>query len=167
MRRICLGIDPGLGRLGYGVAIEERSIIRAGEFGCITTEPGTPVEARILQIHEGLCPLIERTNPELLSVERLFFGKNSTTAENVFQVKGVVLFLAARHGIPVVQPKPSEVKLAVCGNGRAEKAQVQKMVFRILRLESVPRQDDAADALAIAVTGLAMSSFRMKTKSGD
>lgn len=167
MRRICLGIDPGLGRLGYGVAIEERSIIRAGEFGCITMEPGTPVEARILQIHEGLCPLIERTNPELLSVERLFFGKNSTTAENVFQVRGVVLFLAARHGIPVVQPKPSEVKLAVCGNGRAEKAQVQKMVFRILRLESVPRQDDAADALAIAVTGLAMSSFRMKTKSGD
>ena len=167
MRRICLGIDPGLGRLGYGVAIEESSILRAGEFGCITTDPGTPVEVRILHIHEGLCPLLERTKPDLLSVERLFFGKNTTTAENVFQVRGVVLFLAARHGIPVVQPKPSEVKLAVCGNGRAEKSQVQKMVFRILQLESVPRQDDAADALAIAVTGLAMSDFRRKTKSGD
>ena len=126
MRRTCLGIDPGLGRLGYGIAIEERSILSAGEFGCIMTDPRAPVEARILQIHEGLCPLIERTNHELLSVERLFFGRNTTTAENVFQVRGVVLFLAARHGIPVVQPKPSEVKLAVCGNGRAEKSQVQK-----------------------------------------
>ncbi|NLO55618.1 MAG: crossover junction endodeoxyribonuclease RuvC [Thermovirga sp.] len=167
MRRVCLGIDPGLGKLGYGVVIEEKSVMRAGEFGCIKTEPGTPVEARILQIHEKLRPLIERTGPELLSVERLFFGRNTTTAENVFQVRGVVLLLAARHGIPLVQPKPSEVKLAVCGNGRAEKSQVQKMVFRLLRLESIPCQDDAADALAIALTGLALSDFQMKTESGD
>jgi crossover junction endodeoxyribonuclease RuvC len=121
MRRVCLGIDPGLGRLGYGVVIEEKSVMRAGEFGCIATEPRTPVEARILQIHERLCPLIERSGPELLSVERLFFGRNTTTAENVFQIRGVVLLLAARYSIPLVQPKPSEVKLAVCGNGRAEK----------------------------------------------
>ena len=97
----------------------------------------------------------------------MFFGKNTTTAENVFQVRGVVLLLAASYGIQVVQPKPSEVKLAICGNGRAEKRQVQMMVFRILNLASFPSQDDAADALAIAATGLAMSDFQIKTKSGD
>ena len=167
MPRVCLGIDPGLGRLGYGIVVQEGSLLRAGEFGCICTEPKISVEKRILQIHERLGSIIGKFNPEIVSVERLFFGKNPTTAENVFQVRGVVLLVAASYRIQVVQPKPSEVTLAICGNGTAEKLQVQMMVFRILNLASFPSQDDAADALAIAATGLAMSDFQIKTKSGD
>ncbi len=166
MRRVCFGIDPGIGRLGYGVVVQEGAVLRPGVFGCITTYPSSPVEKRILQVCEKLEPLIQEASPDIMSVERLFFGRNTTTAENVFQVRGAVLLLAARQGIPVIQPKPAEVKIAVCGNGRAEKRQVQRMIFRILSMEDFPGQDDAADALGAAITGLAIFDLQRRTGNG-
>lgn len=165
--RVCFGIDPGIGRLGYGVVLQNGASLGAGVYGCLVTSPNEPIEKRILRLCKKLDALIVEVAPDLISVEKLFFGRNTTTAENVFQVRGTILLLAAIHNIPVVQPKPSEVKLAVCGNGRAEKHQVQLMVSRILNMGNVPCQDDAADALAIAVTGLAISNFHRKTESGD
>jgi crossover junction endodeoxyribonuclease RuvC len=167
MARICFGVDPGIGRLGYGIVLQRGATYSSGHFGCLHTKAGTPVQERILYLFDQLDMLVEKTNPDLFSVERLFFGKNATTAEYVFQVRGVVLLLAAKHKIPLVQPKPSEVKMAVCGNGKAEKRQVQLMISRILNMGSVPCQDDAADALAIALTGLALSNYEIRSKSGD
>lgn len=167
MERVCFGVDPGIGRLGYGVVVQSGAIFRAREFGCLTTSPGKPPEQRIMKIYDELSLLVEKNMPDIFSVERLFFGKNRTTAESVFQVRGAVLLLAAKAGIPLVQPKPSEVKMAVCGNGRAEKGQVEGMISRILNMERPIGQDDAADALAIALTGLAMYNYSNLTKSGD
>jgi crossover junction endodeoxyribonuclease RuvC len=166
MRRVCFGIDPGIGRLGYGVVIQEGAVLKPGVFGCITTLPSSLVQYRILQVCEKLEPLIQEASPDLISIERLFFGRNTTTAENVYQVRGAVLFLAARKGIPGIQPKPAEVKMAVCGHGRAEKQQVQRMIFRILNMEEFPYQDDAADALGSAITGLALFDLEMRTRNG-
>lgn len=165
--RVCFGIDPGIGRLGYAVVIQTGASLSAGTYGCLVTSPDEPVERRILWLFNNLDVLIGKAGPDLVSVEKLYFGRNISTAENVFQVRGAVLLLAARHSIPVVQPKPSEVKMAVCGNGRAEKRQVQLMISRLLNMGNIPCQDDAADALAIAVTGLAIWNFHMKTESGD
>ncbi|MDO9507751.1 MAG: crossover junction endodeoxyribonuclease RuvC [Thermovirgaceae bacterium] len=167
MDRTCFGIDPGIARMGYGIVFQEAAKYSAGSYGCLFTSPDEPLEARILYLFDRLDALISEARPDLISVERLYFGKNTTTAEYIFQIRGVVLLLAARHKIPVVQPKPAEVKMSVCGNGRAEKRQVQQMISRILNMGSVPCQDDAADALAIAVTGLALWDFNKKTKSGD
>lgn len=165
--RVCFGIDPGIGRLGYGVVLQSGANLSAGKYGCLVSSPDEPIEKRILRLFEELDELISETTPDLVSVEKLFFGRNITTAENVFQVRGAVLLLAARHNIPVVQPKPSEVKMAVCGNGRAEKRQVQMMISKLLNMGNIPCQDDAADALAIAVTGLAIWNFHKITESGD
>jgi crossover junction endodeoxyribonuclease RuvC len=167
MKRVCFGVDPGIGRLGYGVVVQSGAIFRAREFGCLTTSPAKPPEQRIMQLYDELSVLVEKNAPDLFSVERLFFGNNRTTAESVFQVRGAVLLLAAKTGIPLVQPKPSEVKMAVCGNGRAEKGQVERMITRILNMDTPTGQDDAADALAIALTGLAMDNYSSLTKSGD
>jgi len=167
VKRICFGVDPGIGRLGYGVVGQSGLVYSAGDFGCLTTSSDKPTELRILQLYDELALLVEKNVPDIFSVEKLFFGSNRTTAESVFQVRGAVLLLAAKTGIPLIQPKPSEVKMAVCGNGRAEKGQVQRMISRILNMEAPPRQDDAADALAIALTGLAMHNYSSLTKSGD
>lgn len=165
--RVCFGIDPGIGRLGYGIVLQNGANFSAGKYGCLSSSPDEPIEKRILRLFEDLDDLISEAAPDLVSVEKLFFGRNTTTAENVFQVRGAVLLLAARHNIPVVQPKPSEVKMAVCGNGRAEKHQVQMMISRVLNMGKIPCQDDAADALAIAMTGLAIWNFHKITESGD
>lgn len=167
MGRICFGIDPGIGRLGYGIVFQNGANFSAGPYGCLVTSPDEPIEKRILRLFKNLDTLIGEAVPDLVSVEKLYFGRNLTTAENVFQVRGIVLLLAAKHGISVVQPKPSEVKMAVCGNGRADKRQVQLMISRVLNMGNVPCQDDAADALAIAVTGLAIWNFYKQTESGD
>lgn len=167
MSRVCFGVDPGIGRLGYGVVIQSGASFSAGPYGCLVTSSDEPIEKRILRLFDALDALISEAAPDLVSVEKLYFGRNITTAENVLQVRGAVLLLAAKHNVHVVQPKPSEVKMAVCGNGRAEKRQVQLMVSRVLNMNDIPSQDDAADALAIAVTGLAIWNFQKKLESGD
>ncbi len=149
----CIGIDPGLGRLGFASVLREGAVFRSLSYGCVETPPGAPVPLRLEMIYEKIGEQIELCSPDFMSVEKLFFGRNITTAEYVWQARGVVLLLAAQRGLPVVEPKPSQVKLAVCGYGTAPKEQVQKMVSRIMNLDQLPKPDDAADALAAAVAG--------------
>ena len=163
---VCLGIDPGLARLGYGVVRQSGSTVRALAFGCIETTPDTVFTQRLFQIYEALGEQLENCSPDFMCVERLFFGRTvATTAEYVWQARGVVMLLAAQKRLEVLEPKPNQVKLAVCGTGSADKSQVQKMVQRLLALESIPKPDDAADALAIALTGLAYYRHAQKTGS--
>lgn len=152
----CLGIDPGIGRMGYGMVEQQGSQSRALFYGCIETKPDHSTSERLKLIYDQLREQIERCSPHFMSVERLYFGHNRTTAEAVWQARGMALLLAAQYGLIVVEPKPSEAKLTVCGNGNAEKRQVQEMVRILLGLRSIPRPDDAADALAIAMAGLSI-----------
>jgi crossover junction endodeoxyribonuclease RuvC len=148
---IVLGIDPGTARLGYGVIDRQGSTLTMLDYGCLETVNDRPLEQRLLLIHEGLTSLIETHRPEAVGVERLFFNKNTQTAMAVGQARGVVLLTAAEHGLPVLEYGPHEVKLAVTGYGRAPKDQVQRMVQLVLSMPELPRPDDAADALAVAV----------------
>ncbi len=111
---------------------------------------------RIKALYDGVREQIENCSPHFISVERLYFGHNRTTAEAVWQARGAILLLGAQYRLPVVEPKPSEVKLTVCGDGNAEKGQVQRMVRHILGLSAIPRPDDTADALGVALAGLAI-----------
>jgi crossover junction endodeoxyribonuclease RuvC len=148
---IVLGIDPGTARLGYGVVERQGSRLTMLDYGCLETINDRPLEQRLLLIHEGIDDLIETYRPEAVGVERLFFNKNVQTAMAVGQARGVVLLTAAQHGLPVLEYGPHEVKLAVTGYGKAPKDQVQRMVQMVLSMDQVPKPDDAADALAVAV----------------
>jgi len=148
---IVLGIDPGTAMTGYGLVERTGSRLRAVDYGCLETPAGMPLPERLILIQDGLIDLIETHLPDLVAVERLFFNKNVQTAFAVGQARGVALLTAARYGLPVHEYGPHEVKVAVTGNGRAEKGQVQRMVQTVLGLAVLPRPDDAADALAIAI----------------
>lgn len=148
---IVLGIDPGTARTGYGIVSREGSKLEMLDYGCIATIDDRPLAQRLLLIHEALTDLIESYRPGAVGVERLFFNKNVRTATAVGQARGVVLLAAAQHGLPILEFGPHEVKLAVTGYGRAPKDQVQRMVQMVLAMAELPRPDDAADALAVAV----------------
>ncbi len=155
-KKICLGIDPGLARVGYGAVEQCGSVLKALNYGCIETKPEMPFTERLLMIYNGIQNQISSSRPLFLSVERLFFGRNITTAEYVYQARGIIMLLAAQNEIQVIEPKPNQIKLALCGTGSAEKIQVQKMVQRFLALNEIPSPDDTADALAAAITGLSL-----------
>lgn len=148
---IVLGIDPGTAMTGYGIVSREGSRLRAIDFGCFQTIPDRELPDRLRMIHQAVTELIELHQPACVGVERLFFNKNAHSAFAVGQARGVVLLAAAQHGLPVFEYGPHEVKIAVTGYGRAAKEQVQRMVQTILGLDEVPRPDDAADALAVAI----------------
>lgn len=148
---IVLGIDPGTARTGYGIVAREGSKLEMLDYGCIETINDRPLAQRLLIIHEALTDLLETHRPEAVGVERLFFNKNVQTAFAVGQARGVVLLSAAEHGLPIFEFGPHEVKQAVTGYGRAPKDQVQRMVQMVLAMSELPRPDDAADALAVAV----------------
>lgn len=153
---VCLGIDPGIGRLGWGVVRQNGGSLAALDYGCLETPPHQETPLRIKALYDGVREQIETCSPHFMSVEKLFFGHNHTTAEAVWQVRGAILLLGAQYRLPVLEPKPSEVKLTVCGDGNAEKVQVQRMVQQLLGLREIPRPDDTADALGIALAGLAI-----------
>ncbi len=147
-----LGIDPGLAITGYGVVEEVHADEwQALTFGAITTGARMPLPERLALLYRDLCAIVERYQPDVVAVERLFFGRNVTTALTVGQARGVVLLCAAQHKLPVVEYKPVEIKQALVGYGRATKTQVQFMVQSILHLDEPPRPDDVADALAVAL----------------
>ena len=150
---IVLGIDPGTAALGYGIVESSRGRLREIDHGCLITSPDAGLPDRLLAIHALVDELIAVHAPRLLAIERLFFSRNAQTAFGVGQARGVVLLAAAQHGVPVAEATPSEVKSAVAGYGAADKEQVQRMVQLVLRMAELPRPDDAADALAIAVWG--------------
>jgi crossover junction endodeoxyribonuclease RuvC len=148
---IVLGIDPGTAATGYGVVERSGSRLRAVDYGCLETLSTQEFPRRLLEIHGAITELITTHQPDMLGVERLFFNRNVQTAFAVGQARGVVLLAAAEAGLPVFEYGPHEVKMAVTGYGRADKAQVQRMVQVVLGMAVLPRPDDAADALAVAI----------------
>ena len=148
---IVLGIDPGTAATGYGIVERNGSQLRALDYGCLETLSTQVLPIRLLEIHRAVTELILTHKPSQIGVERLFFNRNVQTAFAVGQARGVVLLAAAEHGLPVFEYGPHEVKLAVTGYGRADKSQVQRMVQMVLGMPVLPKPDDAADALAVAI----------------
>lgn len=150
---IVLGIDPGYGRCGFGVIRKDGGAWKCVTHGVITTSKDLELPERLKEIAEDMRALFATYKPELLVMEELFFAKNTTTALKVSQAKGVISLIAAEHGIPLVEVKPNEVKLSLTGYGRADKQQMQEMIKVIFSLSTVPKPDDAADAVAVAYCG--------------
>jgi crossover junction endodeoxyribonuclease RuvC len=148
---IVLGIDPGTAALGWGIVDRTGGTLRLIDVGCLETSQSLGLPERLLAIHRFLGELIARHDPQIVAVERLFFSRNAQTAFAVGQARGVVLLAAAETGRVVREATPNEVKMAVTGSGSADKEQVGKMVAVVLGLGAVPRPDDAADALAVAI----------------
>jgi crossover junction endodeoxyribonuclease RuvC len=148
---IVLGIDPGTAATGYGLIERNGSRLRLIDYGCFETVPADELPVRLRHIHQAVSELIAEHRPVVVGVERLFFNRNVQTAFAVGQARGVVLLAAAQAGLPVAEFGPHEVKMAVTGYGRAGKDQVQKMVQVVLGMSVLPRPDDAADALAVAI----------------
>lgn len=148
---LTLGIDPGTAITGYGLVRESEDRLALVDFGVITTPAGQPLAGRLQIIYRGLADLVQRHRPDAVAVEELFFSRNARTALAVGHARGVTLLALADAGLKVHEYKPVEVKQAVTGYGAADKYQVQEMVRMLLELDEVPRPDDAADALAVAV----------------
>lgn len=146
-----LGIDPGYAIIGYGTVEYISNRFRVIEYGAVTTEAGQLFSNRLLQIYNGVVDVIRRTKPDAMSIEKLFFNTNTTTAIDVAQARGVILLAARENSVPVYEYTPLQVKSSVTGYGRAEKRQVMEMTKSILGLSAVPKPDDTADALAIAI----------------
>lgn len=148
---IILGVDPGTAITGYGIIKVAGNKFHPLEYGCIYTENHYSGEIRLKKIYENISTLIEKYRPDEMAVEELFFNKNIRTALSVGQARGVILLAGALQGIPVNEYTPLQVKQSVVGYGRAHKQQVQHMVKVFLNLPEIPKPDDAADALAIAI----------------
>ncbi len=146
-----LGLDPGIATVGFGLVDSERNKQKLVGCGVITTPAHTPLTSRLDQIYSDLQELIRVYAPDVMSIEELFFNTNITTGISVAQGRGVILLCAYRSGLAIYEYTPLQVKQAVVGYGRAEKKQVQEMVRRILNLPAVPKPDDAADAVALAL----------------
>jgi len=163
---LILGIDPGLELLGYGAVRVEGRKLRPRAFGVLTTDGDQNPEVRLLELYRSLRQLVEDLAPDEAAVERLYFGRNTTSAMAVGEARGVVLLALAEFGTPVHAYTPGEVKVAVTGYGRAPKTQVQDMVRRILGLEAPPKPDDAADALALASAHAHRLTMRARVPGG-
>ena len=146
-----LGIDPGIAIVGFGLIESERGSVRMLQYGAVTTEAGLPLATRLLQIENDMTALIAQLQPDEIAIEELFFSKNITTGIAVAHGRGVILCTAEKLGVPICEYTPMQVKQAVVGYGLAEKRQVMDMTRRLLHLKTVPKPDDAADALAIAI----------------
>ena len=158
---IILGIDPGYAIVGYGVVCYDRCRLCTVGYGAVKTPAKTDFGERLERIYDGMNEIIVRYKPEAMAVEQLFFNTNTTTAIDVAQARGVVLLAAQKNRVPVFGYTPLQVKQAVVGYGRAEKAQVMEMTRLLLNLKSVPRPDDTADALAIAICHAHSSASRI------
>jgi crossover junction endodeoxyribonuclease RuvC len=145
-----LGVDPGVSRCGYGVVARSGGTARAVAYGVLRSAAADPLPARLAGLAAELRSLVAEFTPRAVAVERVLFQTNARTAMSVGQASGLALVAAADAGVPVAQYSPNEVKLAVTGDGRADKGAVQRMVARLLGLRAVPRPADAADALALA-----------------
>ncbi|MBR7070743.1 MAG: crossover junction endodeoxyribonuclease RuvC [Clostridia bacterium] len=146
-----LGIDPGYATVGYGIVDYVKNRFHIVCCGAITTSPDLPFPERLHEIYQDMAALIDRYQPQQLSVEKLFFNTNTTTAIDVAQARGVILLAATVKQIPLFEYTPLQVKQSITGYGRAEKRQVMEMVKSFLGLSAVPKPDDAADALALAI----------------
>ncbi len=146
-----LGIDPGYGTTGFALLGAEKNAFRLINCGVITTPAGMEFPRRLEMLYNDVCQLIRTAKPDALAIEELFFGQNVTTGIGVAHARGVVLLAAAQENLPIFEYKPMQVKQAVVGYGNATKHQVMDMTRRLLKLEKLPRPDDAADAIAISL----------------
>lgn len=151
---IILGFDPGYGRLGFGVLRKDKAKITVVTSGVITTPAKTPAPDRLVEIGRDVEALLSKYRPNLMAIEEIFFVQSTTTALRVSEVRGLLLYLCAKRGISIVEVQPTQVKLALTGYGKADKKQIQEMTKTVLGLKAIPKPDDAADALAIAWTGM-------------
>lgn len=147
-----IGIDPGYAIVGFGVLDYIGNDFHAVNFGAITTDAHTPFDLRLKTIYDDMCQVLDEYKPDEMGIEKLFFNTNQKTGIDVAQARGVILLSAIERGIKIFEYTPLQVKQAVVGYGRAEKKQVQELTRSILRLKEVPKPDDTADALALAIT---------------
>lgn len=148
---LILGIDPGYAIIGWGIIRFERGKYIPVDFGAITTNAGVPFKRRLELIYDQLNKLLDTHQPDAVAVEKLYFQTNAKTAIDVAQARGVIMLALQKHNVPVYEYTPLQVKSAVTGFGQAQKPQVMEMTKRLLRLKAVPKPDDTADALAIAI----------------
>lgn len=155
-----LGIDPGIGRMGWGV-IERvtNSSFKVFGFGCVETQPNSDIPGRLYAIYDEVCRIIDEYQPGALAIEDLFFAKNAKTAFSVGQARGVILLAGSQKNLSISVYTPLQVKSAVTGYGKAEKKQVGQMVKLLLHLKEIPKPDDTADALAVALTEAVTKKF--------
>lgn len=150
-----LGLDPGTASFGFGILEKNpKNKYVAVHYGCIKTPSTDPMHERLKTIFEQLTQLVEQYQPNCVAIEKIYFMKNIKTAMSVSQARGIALLVAGQHNLPLAEFDPTQVKLAVCGYGRAEKSQMQKMVQLQLGMKEKPKPDDAADALAVALCRL-------------
>jgi crossover junction endodeoxyribonuclease RuvC len=158
---LILGIDPGTATTGYGLVREhDDGSLEAMAYGVITTLPKDAMPERLQQLYQALSALIREHRPDAAAVEMLFFGRNITTAITVAQGRGVLLLALIDAGLPIREYKPAQIKQAIAGYGNAPKRQVQEMIQALLNLDSIPRPDDAADALGVAITDINSSQYQ-------
>lgn len=162
-----LGIDPGYATIGFGLITAERAQVNMLTYGAITTPAGLPLSRRLYQIGTDMEDLIGQLKPDVISIEELFFNTNITTGIAVAHGRGVLLYTAEKLHLPVYEYTPMQIKQAVVGYGLAEKRQVMDMTRRLLKLKAVPRPDDAADALAIAICHARSATSLLRRKDPD
>ena len=146
-----LGIDPGIAIVGFGFIDKQGNKVTPVQYGCIQTEAHTPEEERLMHVYEAIVQLIDKYKPDAVAFEKLFFNRNVTTAMLVSQARGVLVLAAAQKGLPIAEYTPMQVKQAIVGYGKAEKRQVQEMTRMFLKLQAIPKPDDVADALSVAI----------------
>ena len=159
---VILGVDPGLAIVGWGVVQYAANRFAPMAYGSVQTKAGIPVEDRLSQIYDRLSEIIEKYKPDAIAVEELFWNTNVTTGIVVAEARGVILLCAKKHGVPIYEYTPMQVKQAVVGYGKAEKKQVMLMVSSLLKLSVTPKLDDTCDALAIAVCHAHTGKSRLK-----
>ncbi len=147
-----LGIDPGYATVGWGVLEYDNVRFEVVKYGAITTSPENKFDERLCEIYDDMCVVLDKFRPDCMSIEKLFFNTNITTGIDVAHARGVIMLSAAQKSVKIYEYTPLQVKVAVTGYGQAEKKQVQEMTKNILRLKAVPKPDDTADALALAIT---------------
>ena len=162
---VVLGIDPGTATTGYGIIkkikngkLKIKNTLKCLDYGLIQTDPKLSAPERLKKLYNNLTKIVQKHKPDILAIENVYFFKNLKTAMPVSQAKGVILLAAAKKKIPVYEFTPLQMKMTITGYGRAEKQQIQKMIQRLLNLKEVPKPDDAADALGIAICGALKAS---------
>lgn len=167
-----IGIDPGYAIVGYGVLDYSRSQFSVVNYGAITTDAETSFDLRLMEIYSDMNKVLDMFQPDCMSIEKLYFTNNKTTGIDVAQARGVILLSAVQHDVDIYEYTPMQVKQAVVGYGKAEKHQVQEMVKNILHLNEIPKPDDTADAVALAIchghsSGSQLSALIAKATEND
>ena len=164
---VILGIDPGVATVGFGIVSEKGGTPSQMRHGVISTPSGMRLALRLMQIHDDVSELIAAFKPDAIAVEELFFNTNLKTAVSVAHGRAAIILAGEKHGIPMFEYTPLQVKKAVVGYGHASKKQVMEMVRRLLSMESIPKPDDAADALALAICHARCANSLMNLEGGD